>query len=291
MAVPTVEVPTALTADSLIVADFADDEDDDLLVTSRGTRRSQLFTAIDGTLSTVGVFPSGAALAAGDLDSRLGVDLVAATDATLTTLVSRSGEFVVAQSLPLTGRSFVDLQIAQFDGDARPDVLALDALRNVVFAMSASTSGTLTSPARQYPILPGAQRLLALPVTPAADVSLAVTFRSGNDVVVYRPDETSFTATGSASSMNSTLAGILGGPVTPDRCHDIVTWHASGARIDVHASTCTGGLAPHVALRTFLAAAVTLADTDGDGDRDLIVTHRPPGLRRGYFSVWLDVAR
>lgn len=284
-------LPLGLTADTLLGADLLGDESLDLVASSRTTLRSQILRAVEGTLDVDGPFTTGSRVVAGAIDAMAGTDLVFALNGNLELLTNRGGAFESTGRVSLTGRSFVDLGVADLDGDARTELLGLDSARDEVVAVTATTVGTLETTSRAYAVADGADRMLTLSTTATPGLDLVLSYGTGRDVRVHRRAGATLNNTGRSDVTNSTLAGMVGGPVSPDRCDDVVTWHASGRRIDVHAADCLGGLAPHVELPTFAAARVSLVDFDGDGRRDLLVTHRPAGVRAGYFSVWINVAR
>jgi hypothetical protein len=284
-------LPIGIVATDVTLGLINGDTFPDLLLWTRSGRQAQVVLMAAGMVAVRSPFAVGTRVALGSLSADAWLDLALVNGSRITTQTNLNAVFTEASTDADSARTYVDVQVADFDGNSQVEVLALDGTRGEVVATGTDPAGRLDATSRLYPLRANARRFLAVPMGRGDGIDLVAAFGDGADVEVYRLGGTALRVVGRSDTAGSALLGLAAGRVTEGACADVVTLPGSGERIDVHPGDCDGGLARHVGLPTFAAAHVTIADVNRDGAQDLVVAHSLGPTRTGYFSVWLNTAR
>ncbi len=302
---PMIAYTTGATPVGVALGDLDGDGKPDVVVTNSGPNSISIFKNVSASAtisSTTFSSPITLATASGphylkiaDLDGDGRLDIIVANTSTSSNKISifrntstGSGiSFATRVDLATGGAAPIDVCVADFDMDGRPDIAIVNQssskigiLKNlsspgVITTASFATAVTFTTGLTPFKLFAGDMDNDGYP-------DLAVTNFSANTVSLFHNNITVGTISASTFSLTTTLSGvnsptgIAGGDIDGDGKPELVICNSAGASISVFQNTnTTAGSISFGANVDFVAgsapADLVVGDINGDGKTDIAV--------------------
>jgi hypothetical protein len=278
----------------IAIADFDGDGKPDILVTNKGSNTISIFsnTSTSGVISlaskvdsTTGTDPVGLAIA--DIDGDGKPDAVVANNGGDTVSIFRNtstgGVISFASKVDYkTGGAPVDVAIADFDGDGKPDIAVTNSYSNTISVFrNTSTPGSVSLGSKIDALtgtLPWSIAITDIDGDGKPDA--VVTNNGGNTISVIRNTSTSgsvsFTSNLDYSAGNAPV-GIATADIDEDGKPDITVANSTSNSVSVFRNMSTSGsvsLAEKVDYTMGNGPSIiAIADIDGDGKPDIVMTN------------------